>query len=61
METDVLTLIEAAQFLKLHENTMLRLANAKKVPGRKVGGRWRFSRQALQRFIDQPVRTKGAA
>jgi excisionase family DNA binding protein len=57
---DVLTLCEAAEFLRVHENTLLRLATAKKVPGRKVGGRWRFSREALQRFLDPSKAGKAA-
>lgn len=58
---DVLTLLEAAEFLRVHENTMLRLAHAKKVPCKRVGGRWRFSRSALERFIDPSQKQKGAA
>lgn len=57
---DVLTLPEAAEFLRLHENTMLRLAKAKRIPAKKVGARWRFSRVALEKYIGIPTKEKAA-
>lgn len=52
MENDVLTVQEAADFLKLSPSTIYRHAKQKKLPARKIGGAWRFSRLALQNWLD---------
>jgi len=44
---------EAAAFLKVHPETLRRLARSKKIPAFKVGTDWRFSREALRRWADQ--------
>lgn len=46
-EQEVLTLAEAAKLLKLHRETLRRLATYGEVPARKVGGVWRFIRSEL--------------
>lgn len=48
---DVLTIIEVASLLKLSEQHVRRLAEAGQIPGRKLGDRWRFSREALLRSL----------
>lgn len=53
----VLTVPEVAEFLKLAPSTIYRLAKAGKLPGRKVGGAWRFSRQGIGEWLretDEP-------
>ncbi len=45
--TEVLTLAEAAAYLRVPEAGLRADAEAGRVPGRRVGGEWRFSRQAL--------------
>lgn len=47
----VMTVPEVAEFLKLTESTIYRLARTDQLPARKVGGVWRFSRQALDRWL----------
>ena len=47
----VMTLVEVSEFLKLAESTVYRLARTNKLPARKVGGVWRFSREALEEWI----------
>ncbi|MCW2632782.1 MAG: binding domain protein excisionase family [Pseudonocardia sp.] len=49
---DVLTIRETASFLKLSDQHVRRLAEAGELPGRKLGDRWRFSRQALLRHLE---------
>jgi excisionase family DNA binding protein len=49
---DVLTAAEAAELLQAEEKTVLALAEAGELPGRKVGGEWRFARAALLRWLD---------
>ncbi len=49
---EVLTIREAAAFLKLSDQHVRRLAEAGELPGRKLGDRWRFSRPALLRYLE---------
>ena len=51
---DIMNLKEAADFLLLHPMSLRRLMTNPKgpqVPGRKMGGEWRFSRTGLIRWI----------
>lgn len=50
-ESDILTIIEVAEYLKVAERTIYRLAAAKKIPAFKVGGTWRFSRAEIDQWI----------
>ncbi len=52
-ESEILTIKEVADFLKVTERTIYRLAAAKKIPAFKVGGTWRFSRADIDRWIRQ--------
>jgi excisionase family DNA binding protein len=52
-ESDILTITEVAEFLKVAERTIYRLAAAKKIPAFKVGGTWRFSRGEIDAWIKQ--------
>jgi excisionase family DNA binding protein len=53
MDTDILTIQEVAQYLKLNEKTAYRLASEKKIPGFKVGGSWRFKRDDINSWIEE--------
>ena len=48
---EILTLKEVAEYLKVTERTIYRLAGAKKIPAFKVGGTWRFSRADIDEWI----------
>ena len=48
----ILTVPEAAEYLKLHAETVRRMARKGQMPCFKIGAEWRFSRQALERFIE---------
>ena len=50
---DILTIAEVAEYLKVAERTLYRLASAKKIPAFKVGGAWRFSRVDSDLWIKQ--------
>ena len=52
-EGEILTLKQVADFLKVTERTIYRLAAAKKIPAFKVGGTWRFSRAELDQLIQR--------
>jgi excisionase family DNA binding protein len=49
--SDVLTVEQAAELLQLSTKTLKRLAHARRVPSRRVGNQWRFSRRALMDWI----------
>ena len=51
--SDILTIAEVAEYLKVAERTLYRLVAAKKVPAFKVGGTWRFSRASIDLWIKQ--------
>jgi excisionase family DNA binding protein len=48
---EVLTLAGAADLLKVGEDAVAELAAAGEVPGRRIAGEWRFSREALLRWL----------
>lgn len=51
-DTDaVLTVKEVSQYLKLAQSTVYRLAQEQKLPCRKVGGTWRFSRKGIDQWL----------
>jgi excisionase family DNA binding protein len=52
-DSDILTILEVARYLKVAERTVYRLAAAKKLPAFKVGGAWRFSRSDIDSWIRQ--------
>lgn len=52
-KTDILMIKEVAEYLKVTERTIYRLAAAKKIPAFKVGGSWRFSRADIEAWIKQ--------
>ncbi len=53
MNSDIMTIKELSEYLKLNEKTAYRLAAEGKIPGFKVGGSWRF------RFDEIEKLTKG--
>ena len=53
MNSEILTLKEVADYLKLAEKTAYRLAAEGKLPGFKVGGSWRFKREDIESWIEQ--------
>jgi excisionase family DNA binding protein len=52
-ESGILTIREVADYLKVTDRTIYRLAAAKKIPAFKVGGTWRFSLADIDRWIKQ--------
>ncbi len=50
-EEAILTIKQVAEYLKVTERTIYRLAAAKKIPAFKVGGTWRFLRADIDNWI----------
>jgi len=48
----VMTVKDVAQYLRMGESTVYKLAKSGKLPGRKIGGSWRFSLQALNNWLE---------
>ena len=53
METDIMTIKEVANYLKMTEKTIYRLAKERKIPSFKVGGNWRFKKEAIDEWIER--------
>lgn len=51
IDGEILTIKEVAEYLKVTERTIYRLAAVKKIPAFKVGGAWRFSRADIDGWI----------
>ncbi|KAA3659009.1 MAG: DNA-binding protein [Chloroflexi bacterium] len=47
----IMTVKEVSIYLRLAESTVYKLAQEGQLPGRKVGGAWRFSRKGLEGWI----------
>lgn len=51
---NVLTLAEAAAYLRVGEDELLKLVPQQELPGRQIGQEWRFLRPALDRWLSTP-------
>lgn len=54
--TEVLTLTEAAEYLRLPEETLARQAARGAIPGQQVGDAWRFLKRALDDWLSRQDR-----
>lgn len=61
MESEIMTMKEVAEYLKINEKTAYRLASEGKLPGFKVGGSWRFRQSDIDDWIDKEANAKGGA
>jgi len=50
---EIISTEEACKLLGLSRQTLYKLSDAGKIPGKKVGGKYRFSRQEILNFIQQ--------
>jgi excisionase family DNA binding protein len=51
----VMTSVEAAEYLKMHVKTVCRLAKDGKIPAKKVGSEWRFLRTVLDSWLAEAL------
>ena len=51
---DVLTLAEAAAYLRVSEAEIVELMRGQGMPGRKIGSAWRFLKAAIQEWLRFP-------
>lgn len=61
VDNAIMTIGEVADYLKVTERTIYRLAGAKQIPAFKVGGSWRFSKAEIEAWIrDQNALSKAS-
>lgn len=48
---EIMTPREAAEYLSIHVRTIYRLAKNGEIPGRKIGGSWRFKKEVLDQWL----------
>ncbi len=58
IQTDIMTIREVADYLKLTEKTAYRPVAEGKIPGFKVGGSWRFRRSEIEDWIEGAMNRK---
>jgi excisionase family DNA binding protein len=51
---EIMNAEQAGQFLQLDEKTVIELAESGKLPGKRLGPGWRFSRDALIAWLSTP-------
>ena len=51
MSDPILTIKDVADYLKVNERTIYRLAASAELPGFKVGNSWRFKQSELEQYI----------
>jgi len=51
-DSEVMTIEELAEYLKVSKSSLYKLAQQGKVPGQKVGKHWRFKRDAIDRWLE---------
>lgn len=55
---EVLTLAEAAAYLRVPEEDVASMVTAGRLPARQIGEEWRFSRAGLQEWLGSSVRRR---
>ena len=53
MDNDVLNLEQVIEFFGVSERTMIKLLREERIPARKIGREWRFSKSALLRWLGE--------
>ena len=52
-QKEVMTLREASQYLGISPDTLYKYLNEDKIPAFKLGNRWRFKKDLLDRWIEK--------
>jgi len=51
MDNEILTIEEAADYLKIGKRSLYKLAKEGRVPGKKVLNKWRFEKESLREWV----------
>lgn len=52
-DDDIMTIDALAEYLKISKSTLYKLVQDGKLPGQKVGKRWRFHKKAVDRWLGE--------
>lgn len=55
MNDQIMTVKEVAEYLKVNERTIYRLATRKEIPAFRVGASWRFKREEIDGWMARQV------
>lgn len=55
---DIMTIDDLAEYLKISKSTLYKLAVEGKLPGQKIGKRWRFHKDAIDEWLRTMPATK---
>ena len=58
--SDVLTIEELADYLRIPKSTLYKLVREGKIPSQKIGRHWRFRKGAIDSWLDEPRASKPA-
>ena len=50
---EIMTMDELAAYLRISKSTLYKLAVENKLPGQKIGKRWRFHKEAIDEWVKQ--------
>jgi excisionase family DNA binding protein len=50
-EAKILTVSEVSEYLNIHRTTVYRLLRERRLPGFRIGSDWRFSVEAIERWL----------
>ncbi|MBN2467128.1 MAG: helix-turn-helix domain-containing protein [Deltaproteobacteria bacterium] len=53
MDPEILTIEEAAHFLRISKRSLYKLVKQGIIPGKRVLNKWRFDQQSLRRWIGE--------
>ena len=56
---EIMTMDELADYLKISKSTLYKLAVENKIPGTKIGKRWRFHKDAIDDWVKQGPEQSG--
>ncbi len=51
MQREILTIEEAASFLRISKKSVYKLAKEGRVPGKKILNKWRFEKESLKAWV----------
>ena len=56
----IMTVSELADYLRLHEQTIYKMAKEGNLPGSRVGNRWRFEKDQIDKWLRDRQSNNGA-
>ncbi len=54
----IMTVYEVSRYLRVHVSSVYRMLEVNKIPSFKIGGLWRFRKDAIDKWIAQKEKTE---